>query len=102
MNGIPQSAKLIDPKYQGVDVVDFFAQHTGRSRSDIKRVKKEGGLSLNSENLRNSENMVLHDNDVVRCGKRWTKKIQLTNYWERWEDEDNIYAKYHESEAAII
>lgn len=94
MTKIPDTAKLIDDWFMVLDVVEIFSLAFGRSRTDIKRVLKQGGCRVNGESVKDLR-FTFHEGDVLRMGHKMVQ-LKLPRRLTKYEDDDYIYVKVEE------
>lgn len=87
-NKLSKKAILVEERFQRKDPIDFFVELTKRSRSDIRRVLRSGGLYVGGTRLVNEEALTLHQNDIVQIGKKYIKVhfCQLFNRYTKGDE----------------
>ncbi len=91
---IPKNAvfKGIDSRRR-VSLINWISDFLHKSKSDIKRLLKQGAIEINGRKILKDQVTVDH-NDVLKVGKKQLFRITIPDYFEAWEDDEYKYFKY--------
>jgi len=75
--GISDSIPTIKVKSAGIELVDFLVDNNlATSRSDAKRLIKEGAIEIDRKTVKTSQ-IQFENNQVIRVGKKIFAKIRI-------------------------